>query len=95
MTVNKAKIIERIILRICKDFEFADKISPLIFPPRRIIRRLNLFLIQEISSLETRKGVPLFFKTVAANFATVSKEHNTPPNLLLLYYNISKKPSQY
>lgn len=32
MTVNKAKIIERIILRICKDFEFADKISPLIFP---------------------------------------------------------------
>ena len=59
MTVNKAKIIERIILRICKDFEFADKISPLILPPRRIICRLNLFLIQEISSLETRKGVPL------------------------------------
>ena len=59
MTVNKAKIIERIILRICKDFEFADKISSLIFPPRRIIRRLYLFLIQEISSLETRKGVPL------------------------------------
>lgn len=59
MTVNKAKIIERIILRICKDFEFADKISSLIFPPCRIIRRLYLFLIQEISSLETRKGIPL------------------------------------
>lgn len=95
MTVNKAKIIERIILRICKDFEFADKISPLIFPSApHYTSALYFSHSRDFLVGNEERGTP-FFKTVAANFATVSKEYNTPPNLLLPYYNISKKHSQY